>query len=93
MVREDERAFARPRRFIALGLAIVTVFTGLTARLYDLQITNGAYYRSLSEQNRMLRIPVAAERGNITDRNGYVLARNIPGFAITVLRCLCGQSD
>ena len=85
MVRDDERAFARPRRFIALGLSILVVFTGLTARLYDLQITNGAYYRSLSEQNRVLRIPVAAERGNITDRNGYVLARNLPGFAVTVL--------
>jgi len=85
MVRDEERAFARPRRFIALGLSIVVVFTGLTARLYDLQITNGSYYRALSEQNRVLRIPVAAERGSITDRNGYVLARNIPGFAITVL--------
>ena len=85
MVRNEERAFVRPRRFIALGLAIVVVFTGLTARLYDLQITNGSYYRALSEQNRVLRIPVAAERGNVTDRTGYVLARNIPGFAVTVL--------
>ena len=75
----------RPRRFIALGLSIILVFTGLTARLYDLQITNGAYYRSQAEQNRVLRIPVAAERGNVTDRNGYVLARNLPGFAVTVL--------
>jgi penicillin-binding protein 2 len=85
MVRDEERAFASPRRFIALGLGIVLVFTTLTARLYDLQITNGAHYRSLSEQNRVLRLPVVAERGNITDRNGYVLARNTPGFAIMVL--------
>lgn len=68
-----------------MGLAILVVFTGLTVRLYDLQITNGGHYRSLSEQNRVLRIPVTAERGSITDRNGYVLARNIPGFAVTVL--------
>jgi len=85
MVRENERAFIRPRRFIAMGLAILVVFTTLGARLYDLQITNGGHYRSLSEQNRVLRIPVTAERGNITDRNGYVLARNLPGFAVTVL--------
>ncbi len=85
MVRSDERAFIRPRRFIAMGLAILVVFTALTARLYDLQVTNGARYRVLSEQNRVLRIPVVAERGGITDRNGYVLARNIPGFAVTVL--------
>ena len=85
MVRDSDRAFVRPRRFIAMGLAIVVVFTTLTARLYDLQITNGSHYRSLSEQNRVLRIPVTAERGNVIDRNGYVLARNLPGFAVTVL--------
>ncbi len=85
MVRSDERAFVRPRRFIAMGLAIVVVFTSLTLRLWDLQVVNGAHYRTLSEQNRVLRIPVEAERGNITDRNGYVLARNVPGFAVTVL--------
>ena len=86
MVRSDhERAFVRPRRFVAMGLAILTVFTGLTARLWDLQVTNGAQYRTLSEQNRILRVPVAAERGNIVDRNGYVLARNVPGFAVMVL--------
>jgi penicillin-binding protein 2 len=85
MVRDEERAFARPRRFIALGLVIVVVFTALTARLYDLQIVNGAHYRVLAEQNRMLRLPVTAERGSITDRNGYVLARNLPGFAVMVL--------
>ncbi|MEK7862942.1 MAG: hypothetical protein AAB295_06725, partial [Chloroflexota bacterium] len=84
-MRSDDRAFIRPRRFVALGLAILVVFTALTARLYDLQVTNGAYYRVLSEQNRVLRIPVAAERGGITDRNGYALARNVPGFAVTVL--------
>ena len=85
MVRSDERAFVRPRRFIALGLVVIALFTTLTARLWDLQVINGAHYRVLSEQNRILRLPVEAERGNITDRNGYVLARNIPGFAITVL--------
>ena len=68
-----------------MGLAILVVFTTLTVRLYDLQISNGSHYRSLSEQNRVLRIPVTAERGNVTDRNGYVLARNLPGFAVTVL--------
>jgi len=85
MVRSQDRAFARPRRFIAMGLAILVVFTTLTVRLYDLQVLNGERYRVLSEQNRVLRLPVEAERGNITDRNGYVLARNIPGFAVTVL--------
>ena len=85
MVRSDVRAFPRPRRFIAMGLTVLVVFTALTARLWDLQVINGAHYRSLSEENRVLRLPVDAERGMITDRNGYVLARNLPGFAVMVL--------
>ena len=84
-MRANERSFVRPRRFIAMGLAIVVVFTALTARLWDLQVVNGAHYRSLSEENRVLRLPVDAERGTITDRNGNVLARNLPGFAVMVL--------
>jgi penicillin-binding protein 2 len=85
VVREDPRAFIRPRRFIAFGAVLVLIFTALTVRLYDLQIVQGARYHQLSEQNRILRLPVAAERGGIVDRQGYVLARNVPGFAISVI--------
>ncbi|HYK97963.1 MAG TPA: penicillin-binding protein 2 [Candidatus Acidoferrales bacterium] len=84
-MRPEDRFFVRTHRFIAMGIAMILVFTTLTVRLWDLQVVNGDHYRSLSEQNRVLRLPVDAERGNITDRSGYVLARNIPGFAITVL--------
>jgi penicillin-binding protein 2 len=68
-----------------MGLAIVLVFTGLTVRLWDLQLVSGGHYRELSEQNRILRLPVEAERGTIVDRNGKVLARNLPGFAVVVI--------
>jgi penicillin-binding protein 2 len=85
VVREDPRAFIRPRRFLAFGAAIVVIFTSLTVRMYDLGVVHGDYYRLLSEQNRILRLPVAAERGGVVDRDGYVLARNIPGFAVSVI--------
>ncbi len=85
MVRSTERTFIRPNRFVAMALVIVVVFTTLTLRLWDLQVTNGGHYRDLAEQNRVLRLPVEAERGNIVDRNGKVLARNLPGFAVTVI--------
>jgi penicillin-binding protein 2 len=85
VVRQDPRAFIHPRRFIAFAASILLVFTALTARLYDLQLVHGGYYHELSEQNRILRLPVAAERGGIVDRKGYVLARNVPGFAISII--------
>lgn len=83
-MREDA-SFVPVRRFIAFGLAIFVVFSALTARLYDLGIVHGDYYHELSEQNRIVRLPVTAERGGIVDRAGYVLARNVPGFAISVI--------
>ena len=84
-MKEDPRAFVSVRRFIAFGAAVVVVFSALTARLYDLEILHGDYYHDLSEQNRIVRLPVPAERGGIVDRSGYVLARNVPGFAISVI--------
>ena len=84
-MRQDGRSFVPVRRFIAFGITIFVVFTTLTARLYDLEIVRGDYYHELSEQNRIVRLPVPAERGGIIDRTGYVLARNIPGFAVSVI--------
>jgi penicillin-binding protein 2 len=84
-VRSTARDFVRPNRFLAMAIAIAIVFTGLTVRLWDLQVVSGSHYRDLAEQNRVLRLPVEAERGTIVDRNGKVLARNLPGFAVTVI--------
>lgn len=45
----------------------------LIARLFDLQIIKGEYYRKLSEGNRIERIKIKAERGKILSRGGEVL--------------------
>jgi penicillin-binding protein 2 len=82
---ERERKFIRPYRFIAVGLITAFMISILTVRLWDLQIVQGAHYRSLAEDNRLLRLPVPADRGIIVDRNGKVLVRNIPGFAVSVV--------
>ncbi|TMD58066.1 MAG: penicillin-binding protein 2 [Chloroflexi bacterium] len=73
------------RRFGAVAFAIVASLVVLSARLYDLQVLQSDHYRGLADQNRMLRLPLTAERGLIYDRNGVALARNIPGFLISVL--------
>lgn len=82
---ERPRAFVRPYRFIAVGLVAAFLLSVLTARLWDLQVVQGARYRTLAEDNRLLRLPVPADRGIIVDRNGKVLVRNIPGFAVSVV--------
>lgn len=79
------RAFVRPYRFIAVGVVVAFLISVLTVRLWDLQVVQGAHYRSLAEENRLLRLPVPADRGIIVDRNGKILVRNIPGFAVSVV--------
>jgi penicillin-binding protein 2 len=81
----DPRAFTHPRRHAAFALLIVGVFVVLGVRLWDLQVVHGAYYRELAEQNRVVRVPVTADRGIVYDRTGIVLARNQPGFAVSVI--------
>lgn len=88
-----EVGFVHPRRLIAVALVIVATLVVLSVRLYDLQVVNGARYRAMSEDNRVLRLPVGAERGVIVDRNGVPLVRNLPGFAVTVLPVDVARSE
>ena len=48
-------------------------FLVLAARLFELQVIKGAYYRTISEENRIRHIPILAERGKIYARGGEVL--------------------
>ncbi len=81
----DARVFVHPRRLAGVAIFIVLAIVVLSVRLYDLQVVHGGTYRALSEQNRVLRLPVTADRGFMVDRNGVVLVRNVPGFAVMVL--------
>lgn len=64
------------RKYQALVLMlIVTSFLGVcTARLVQLQLLQGQYYRNQAEGNRVRLIPIASARGNIVDRKGKVMA-------------------
>lgn len=46
----------------------------LFGRLFELTIISGAYFRTLSDENRVRRIPVLAPRGKIVARGGEVIA-------------------
>jgi len=52
---------------------IILGFLGLLARLIDLQVIRGNYFRALAEGNRVRRVPIVASRGNIVARGGEVL--------------------
>lgn len=72
---------SQPRWILFL---VILAISGLiaVARLIDLQIIRGSYFRELAEGNRIRRIPIKAPRGEILDRSGGVLARNVPVYKL-----------
>lgn len=61
-------------RIYLLPLAVILIFLILLARLFQLTIVKGAYYRFLAENNRIKEVKVEAIRGKIIDRKGIVLS-------------------
>ncbi len=60
------------------------VFTGFSARLIDLQVAKHEEYTALAAQKHSIRLTVPAHRGMILDRNGEILAANIPVRKVVV---------
>jgi penicillin-binding protein 2 len=57
----------------------------LVIAFFRTQILEHTKYRLQSETNRLRPIPLPAPRGIITDRNGKVLADNVPGYTVSLL--------
>lgn len=66
--------------FILIGL----VFTYYVFQLFQYQIVMGETYRDQADDNRTMTISDPTLRGKIYDRNGVVLAQNIPSYNITI---------
>jgi penicillin-binding protein 2 len=73
------------QRILAISFMVGAIFLVLLLRLWHLQILNADDYRSMSENNRLRFVPVAASRGAILDRSGTVLVSNRPSFSLAVI--------
>jgi penicillin-binding protein 2 len=71
-------------RFLVFGLIVVLAVGTLTARLFYLQITNGTEYAAISDRQRTIDEPIPAPRGYIYDRNGRLLVKNVPTYAVKI---------
>lgn len=70
------------KRILFLLLILIAATLIGVARLIDLQIIRGPYFKTLAQGNRLRRIPIKAPRGEIIDRNGQVLTRNAPIYKL-----------
>jgi cell division protein FtsI (penicillin-binding protein 3) len=63
-------------------LVTILAFAGIGARLFDLQARDRSHLESLGVGQRVRTVAIPAERGNIFDRTGKVLAVSVPQTTI-----------
>ena len=76
MRRETRRAGVFTRRALAVLAGQTAVLGLLSARLYQVQVTEGRRYATRARQNSISLRMIAPVRGRILDRGGVVLAGN-----------------
>ena len=93
--REDVEAGQRQltRRALIIGGVQVLFIGGLAARMQYLQLEQSDEYRLLAEENRININLIPPERGEVFDRNGVQLARNVPSYRIVMTRESAGDLD
>ncbi len=69
-------------RFAAVSLVAVLIFGVLGARLFQLQVLDGAQYVAQAVAARTVEVPIPAPRGLIFDREGRPLAVNTPSWTL-----------
>ena len=72
------------RRLLAIIFIVLVLFLALLARLFYLQVWQHPYYKTLSQANSISLVPSAPTRGLIYDRNGVILAENIPAYSLDI---------
>jgi len=79
----EKDIFAK-RAYLAAFFVFLLVCV-LAARMSYLQVTQYDLYASKSENNRVQLKPVEPIRGLIFDRNGVLLAENLPSHSLTIV--------
>ena len=81
------------RRAALLGGLQLTFIGMLGARMQYLQVDQADQYRMLAEENRINIRIIPPARGEVFDRNGKPLARNVPSYRIVMVREDAGNID
>ena len=74
------------RRGLVLGGGMTAFMGLLTWRMRQLQVEEADQYRLLADENRINIHLIPPSRGRIFDREGRVIAENVPSYRITMVR-------
>ncbi len=72
-------------RVVSFAVLVAAVFVVLGARLWYLQVLTGEDYTLSARATHTRDVKIPAQRGVIYDRDGEVLANNVPGLNVTVV--------
>ncbi|AFJ02330.1 Penicillin-binding protein 2 (PBP-2) [Methylophaga frappieri] len=72
-------------RLVFAAIFSVLLFLGIFVRLVVLQVMEYEHFDSLANKNRVDIEPLPPQRGLIYDRNGVVLAENMPTFSLELV--------
>ena len=87
LVGSPEDQPSRPNvRLRVVGGVVIALFLVLVLRLWTLQVVDGKTYAAAVTRNQVRVVSVPAPRGEIVDRNGTVLAGDVPEQEILLSR-------
>jgi penicillin-binding protein 2 len=72
-------------RVVSLAVLIAAVFAVLGARLWYLQVLTGEEYNVMAQNTGTMTVKNPAQRGVIYDRDGEILANNVPALNVTAI--------
>jgi penicillin-binding protein 2 len=72
------------RRARAATFIITAAIVVLVGAFFKTQVLQHARYALQSEQNRLRPVPLPAPRGIIYDRDGRIIAENVPGYSVSL---------
>ncbi|MEM6759846.1 MAG: penicillin-binding protein 2 [Pseudomonadota bacterium] len=81
------------RRAAILGGVQLAFVAGLGVRMQYLQVDQADQFRLLAEENRINIRLIPPSRGEVFDRNGVPLARNVPSYRVVIVREDAGDVD
>lgn len=82
----DTRRQLRPfrLRLLVAGCFALLCFALLTTRFWWLQVVRHSAYVTRADNNRISVVPIPPKRGEIFDRNGEILARNVSTWTLEI---------
>jgi penicillin-binding protein 2 len=74
------------QRLVVSAVIILVLIVTVLIRLYVLQVVDYEHFSTLSDSNRVRIKALPPARGLIFDRNGVVMAKNLPAFRLEIIR-------